>query len=1135
MNRKKIALLLTGLMITSSLFTGCTFSNSSDKKADKNNKVAQEESYLKRASERTVRELDPNSVGEFPNVAYAEDTIDNSIGNDINPNVNSLPNENQFDNSKNNFDENNLSSDSRIRSSKDMSRSSLTNQENNTAKNNLVNENGEDLFNDSTINDKMPSTNVPMSKSSNFDENGLVNNDSSIQNFESSKTPNQVNGFSNVVDDDLNYDTNDSSNNVDSSLNSSNKTSSQQKNINNYTKDFKSDSQENINSSQTQNLNDKNSTQNGTDEFLLQEEGASYGIQKVENAKEAGRIEVVKAVGKAQRSTNRYQGVAEVSFKLSGEIIQREGLAQPMQEAYEEARKDANADYSGATTTKRKALITKLQQLFAPSTDKVDLVFESSKGIQSFKFKAEEIFPDKDPVSKSLGDYIKNVIDLDYTDNGSAYASKRSANRNPEDIVMKMMIRVGWPKDSHGLYTNTEYKFLGTKDNVNLIVTDTGSTSRTELVGFSIPSFKTGKQPVMLETKITGGTSILYNAANSGYNDEAKPEDNMYFNAMNNKTYINMKKLLADNNSKAISGSRERVGKTSRVVPVTTSKNLEISGTSIKFKSIILKDIDETITEIKLEDDRGEKYKVELIPVDSNDSSKGKYIEVVGLKRETPYIFTKMLLTANVSGETQTKTVVFASRDSQSKVIINDIPIKTATFEGPQLSKPSSTTIKLPNGLTVPTVKNDSTALRYVFEVNNSQGLIQDVRINGLRGNEQSKIEKLENKDSKMNYYIVTLYNLSPNTDYGFVILETDYKDASGNTSVSRQALKDINLNGKGNTDNKTEVNPLTGNQAFNVIVNDEIKSDNSRSVEVPIFMDDMQSKFIRVDFESPKDNPDVIFKFEDNKLKFSNLKPESNFVYKVDFVYQGENNSEERISKYIKINTPKPSDLDIKSTTISPTNTSAKVVFDLYNEPKSQVKSVSVVDNTNKEITSSWDKSSMTLTLDGLSPKTQYSELEVTFTLENGKNVVHKLESFTTLDNELVEDEAKPTGKVAEFVARVYKIALGREPEVKGWTYWIEKLESKQLSATEFIAENLMTQPEFVNRELSKKDFIKTMYSLIVNREPDEEGQSYWERRYDEYKNQTSSIADLRIKIAREMMNEPEFKKLVTSLNLNY
>ena len=54
MNRKKIALLLTGLVVTSSMFTGC-ISSSDNKTSENNSRVAQEEPILKRASERTDR------------------------------------------------------------------------------------------------------------------------------------------------------------------------------------------------------------------------------------------------------------------------------------------------------------------------------------------------------------------------------------------------------------------------------------------------------------------------------------------------------------------------------------------------------------------------------------------------------------------------------------------------------------------------------------------------------------------------------------------------------------------------------------------------------------------------------------------------------------------------------------------------------------------------------------------------------------------------------------------------------------------------------------------------------------------------------------------------------------------------
>ena len=62
-----------------------------------------------------------------------------------------------------------------------------------------------------------------------------------------------------------------------------------------------------------------------------------------------------------------------------------------------------------------------------------------------------------------------------------------------------------------------------------------------------------------------------------------------------------------------------------------------------------------------------------------------------------------------------------------------------------------------------------------------------------------------------------------------------------------------------------------------------------------------------------------------------------------------------------------------------------------------------------------------------------------------------------------------------------------------------IQKLESKELSVTQFVYD-LIAQDEFVNRFLSKEDFIKMMYIIVVGRDPEEEGQKYWERKY-EYK----------------------------------
>lgn len=1034
MNRKKIALLLTGLVVTSSVFTGCT-SSSNNKTSQNNSRVAQEEPILKRASERTVKEYNQDSINEYPNVAYADDIIDNSIGNEMREDLNLFSAENQFDN--------------------------VQNYENSTNKNGM-NLNDGNLFDTTTQDYQMNPS----------DE--IITNDS-MYNFENSTIQTPINGFSNVVEDDY-YENNLNQNGVVKA------------------------SEDSPNSQTKQNTQMQNNL---------------YGTPKapVEEGKLVGQISVVKVKGSSEivsSAPTKPQGVAEVSFKLSGDVLKAtssgEALSTILQNAYEETRKDANNSYSGAgTTTEREKLQAALKEIFTPSDD-IKMIFRASDGaVRTIPFKVADMFPEK----STNADYIRYIIDLDATSGQSRVA--RSVN--PSDMVIKMLIRVATPDGTNELKTNTEYTFVGTEGDANLKTTTVDSTKE-ELVGFTIPNFKTGKIPSQMEAKDDSG-SVIYEASSAS--SAGTQKDNFYLNQATGNTYIDMKKIM------------------------DATDKIEELGTGIRFKSIIFNDIDKTISKIEIEDDRGTKYSTSLIPVDATKPESGSYLEVTGLKRDTPYIFTKLHITYKSGNENETKTIAFANFDS-STLAINNLPIRTTAFSGPQLALGAAhdQKVKLPSGLEVEAVKNDSTALRYIFKVDNPEGFVGDVRVNGLRAGEQSKVEKIVDETSKVNYYVVTLFNLTKNTDYGFVILEIDYKDPDGKELVGRQALGDINKDGTGVTDNKTESTELTGTQAFNVIVNESVSAKNARSTEVPVFIDDIHDNFERIDFTAPKDNPNAKVLYEDGKLKFTDLEPESNSVFKVDFVYTigktGEKNTtsevkEEKISKYIKISTPKVADLDIKTATVKAKATEAEVKFELYSEVKSPVKTVVVKpEGQEKEIKSTWNKETNTLKLEGLTEKTEYKNLKVTFTLENGKTVEHTLDTFTT-----EAEEVKPTGKTAEFVARVYKIALGREPEVEGWEFWIKKLDNKEISATEFIAENLMTQPEFVDRELSKRTFVTTMYSLIVNREPDEEGQKYWERKYDEYRRIEGSIEELRIRIAKEMMDQPEFKELVTQLNLKY
>lgn len=1048
MNRKKISLLLTGLLITSSIFTGCMSSNNGNTTSDNGANTAQNDSIFKRASERIVTDFNE----QIP-MDYQNNTIDSYEQNSLRNGFSTPDLENQFNNTQNfdnntNLTDNGLGYDSGITQDYQMTPS----------------------------NDEI----IDFGNSSNYSQGSQMPYNET-QNFENSS--NQIGGFSNVITDDYNMD----SQNYNSGSNAS------------------SNSTNNLGEQTPNNFNNENLNSSSTGESRnVQAKGNIAGKAQVDETKLAGQISVVNVKGSSEITGGKPQGVAEISFKLSGDVLKAThsstALSTLLQNAYEETRKDANTGYTGAaTTTEREKLQAALAAIFSPSDTTFKMIFKSTNNeVKIVPFASTNMFPDV----ATAPDYVRHIIDLDSTSGQSAKNARNSRSTNASDVVIKMMIRVDAPDGSKELKTNTEYSFVGTEGDANVKI-QAVDTTKDQLVGFTVPNFKTGKIPSKIGATDSSG-SVIYEGESS--TTQGTQKNDLYANQITNNTYVDMKKL--------IDGTQ-----------VTST------GTSLRFKSIIFNDTDKTITKVELEDDRGNKYPATLTSVDSSDASKGSYLEVNNLKRDTPYIFTKINVTSKVNTESETKTIFFANFDG-GNLTINNLPIRTTAFSSPQLSLGANhdAKVKLPSGLEVQSVKNDSTALRYIFKVDNPEGFIGDIRVNGLRSGEESKIEKIVDEKAKINYYVVTISKLSKNTDYGFLIIEVDYKDPEGNQQVGRQALGDINKDGTGITDNKTESNALTGTNAFNVILNESVTASNARSIEVPVFIDDLHGKFVRIEFTAPKDNANAKVTYEDNKLKFTDLNPESNTVCKVDFVYKNADDKEEKLSKYVKISTPKVEDLDIKSSTVTPDATTAEITFDFYSEPKSKVKTVVVKDSQEKEIKSSWDASTRTLRLEGLTEKTEYSNLISTFTLENGKTVKYTIGTFKTK-----EAEVKPTGKVAEFVERVYKIALGRNPEGEGWNYWIQKLESKELTATEFIAENLMTQSEFVDRELSKKTFVTTMYSLIVNREPDAEGQKYWEGKYDEYRNGITSIEDLRIKIAREMMGQSEFRELVGNLNLQY
>ena len=82
-------------------------------------------------------------------------------------------------------------------------------------------------------------------------------------------------------------------------------------------------------------------------------------------------------------------------------------------------------------------------------------------------------------------------------------------------------------------------------------------------------------------------------------------------------------------------------------------------------------------------------------------------------------------------------------------------------------------------------------------------------------------------------------------------------------------------------------------------------------------------------------------------------------------------------------------------------------------------------------------------------------------------------------------------------FVARMYTVVLNREPEESGYLAWKEVLLSGKENGAK-VAEGFLFSDEFINRKLSNGDYVKVLYNLFFDREPDEAGFNAWKEQLD-------------------------------------
>ena len=77
------------------------------------------------------------------------------------------------------------------------------------------------------------------------------------------------------------------------------------------------------------------------------------------------------------------------------------------------------------------------------------------------------------------------------------------------------------------------------------------------------------------------------------------------------------------------------------------------------------------------------------------------------------------------------------------------------------------------------------------------------------------------------------------------------------------------------------------------------------------------------------------------------------------------------------------------------------------------------------------------------------------------------------------------------QFVERLYTTCLGRKSEAAGKEYWIKKLVNGTTGAD--AAHQFFFSSEFVNKKLSDKEYVTRLYKTFMGRDPEEAGFEFW------------------------------------------
>lgn len=122
-------------------------------------------------------------------------------------------------------------------------------------------------------------------------------------------------------------------------------------------------------------------------------------------------------------------------------------------------------------------------------------------------------------------------------------------------------------------------------------------------------------------------------------------------------------------------------------------------------------------------------------------------------------------------------------------------------------------------------------------------------------------------------------------------------------------------------------------------------------------------------------------------------------------------------------------------------------------------------------------------------------------------------------------ENEIEKDGEVKNFVSRLYREILGREPDAEGLNCWTNYLSSGEKTGAE-VADGFIYSNELRDRNLPDSDYVEMLYGSFLDRPSDNEGKETWINYLDKGMS--------RAYVYQGFANSTEFRDLCSEYGIN-